>query len=78
MYYCLWCSALVVLDVVVWSRVVRCVHYVTQSNGNLHTVHTAYDPVPHNHSQHNQCRTPYAVIHGLVLLMMGIMMPETC
>jgi len=25
-----------------------------------------------------QCRTPYAVIHGLVLLMMGIMMPETC
>jgi len=30
------------------------------------------------HSQHNQCRTPYAVIHGLVLLMMGIMMPETC
>ena len=25
-----------------------------------------------------QCRTPYAVIHGLDLLMMGIMMPETC
>ena len=23
-------------------------------------------------------RTPHAVIHGLVLLMMGIMMPETC
>jgi len=36
-------------------------------------VHTAYDPAPHN-----QCRTPYAVIHGLVLLMMGIMMHETC
>jgi len=33
---------------------------------------------PHNHSLHNQCRTPYAVIHGPVLLMMGIMMPETC
>ena len=49
-----------------------------QSNSNLHTVHTAYDPAPHNHSQHNQCRTPYVVIHGLVLLMMGIMMPETC
>jgi len=48
------------------------------SNSNLHTVHTSYDPAPHNHSQHNQCRTPYAVIHGLVLLMMGIMMPETC
>jgi len=41
-------------------------------------VHTAYDPAPHNHSQHNQCRTPYTVIHGLVLLMMSIMMPETC
>ena len=45
---------------------------------NLHTEHTPNDPAPHNHSQHNQCRTPYAVIHGLVLLMMGIMMPETC
>ena len=44
----------------------------------LHTVHTAYDPAPHNHNQHNQCRTPYAVIHGLVRLMMGIMMPEKC
>jgi len=25
-----------------------------------------------------QCRTPYAVIHSLVLLKMGMMMPETC
>jgi len=41
-------------------------------------VHTAYDPAPHNHSQHKQCRTPYAVIYGLVFLMMGIMMPKTC
>jgi len=48
------------------------------SNSNLHTVHTASHPAPHNHSQHNQCRTPYAVIHGLVLLMMGIMMSLTC
>ena len=39
---------------------------------------SAYDPAPHNHSQHNQCRTPHVVIHGLVHLMMGIMMPETC
>ena len=58
---------------VVWSWVVSCVHCV-----KVHTVHTAYDPAPHNCSQHNQCRTPYAVIPGLVLLMMGIMMPETC
>ena len=38
------------------------------------TLHTA----PHNHSHHNQCRTPYAAVHTLVLLMIGIMMPETC
>ena len=44
----------------------------------LHTVHTAYDPARHNHSQQNQCRKPYAVINGLVLLMMGIILPETC
>jgi len=29
-----------------------------ESNSNLHTVHTAYDPALHNHSQHNLCRTP--------------------
>ena len=55
-----------------------CVHCVkvvftqcTQLTTQLHTTTT-------NHSQHNQCRTPHAVVHGLVLLMMGIMMPETC
>ena len=42
----------------------------TQRTTQLHTT-TA------NHSQHKQCRTPYAVVHGLVLLMMGTMMPET-
>ena len=77
MCYCIWCSALVVLAVVVWSWVVSCVHCV-KSNSNFHTVHTAYDPATHNHTQHNQCRTPYAATHGIVLLMMGIMMPETC
>jgi len=76
--YCIWCSALVVLAVIVWNRIVSCVHCVHVTFRLRHTVHTAYDPAPHNHSQHNQCRTPYAVIHGLVLLMMGIMMPETC
>ena len=35
-------------------------------------------PSPHNHSHHNQCRTPYAAVHTLVLLTMSIMMPETC
>jgi len=68
------------LAVVVWSCIVSCVHCVkvtvrltqcTQLTTQLHTT-TA------NHSQHKQCRTPYAVVHRLVLLMMGIMMPETC
>ena len=35
-------------------------------------------PAAHNQNHHYQCRTPYAVVHTLVLLMMGIMMPETC
>ena len=42
------------------------------------TVHTARVPAPHNHIHHNQCRTPYAAVHTLVLVVMGIMMPETC
>jgi hypothetical protein len=44
----------------------------------FHTVHTARVRAPHKHSQHNQCRTPYAVVHNLDLLMMGTMMPKTC
>ena len=50
----------------------------TVQNSNFHTVNTARNPAPHNHSQHNQCRTPYAVERRLVLLKTGIMMPETC
>ena len=33
---------------------------------------------PHNHNQYSRCRTPYAIVYSLVLLKMGIMMPETC
>jgi len=47
-----------------------------QSNSNFHTVHTARDPAPHNQSA-QPVQTPYAVVHGLFLLKMGIMMPET-
>ena len=69
----------VLLSVIVWSWVVTCALCEGYClNSKLHTVHTACDPAPHNHNQHNQCRTPYAVIHGLVLLMMGILMPKTC
>ena len=42
------------------------------------TVHTACIPAPHSHSHHYQCRIQYAAVHTIVLLMMGIMMPETC
>jgi hypothetical protein len=42
------------------------------------TMHTARVPAPHNHSHHYLCITPYAAVHTLVFLMMGIMMPETC
>jgi len=49
-----------------------------ESNSKCHTVYTTRVAAPHNHSQHNQCRTTYAVVHSLVLLKMGIMMSETC
>jgi len=44
-------------------------------------VHTAHDAAPQDNSQPEPIHpggTPLAVGHGLVLLMMGIMMPETC
>jgi len=81
-YYRIWCSALVVLAVVGCGCVELrrelcalcegyCSTQCTQLTTQLHRTTT-------NHSQHNQCRTPYAVVHGLALLMMGIMVPETC
>jgi len=69
----IWCTALVVMAVVVCSWDANCVHCE-----GYFTVHTACIPAPHNHSHHYQCRTPYAAVHTLFLLMMGIMMPETC
>jgi len=56
---------------------VSSVHCVT----NFHTVHTTHDAAPQDHSQPQPTdpgRTPHAVGHGLILLMMGKMMPETC
>ena len=41
----------------------------------------AHGTAPQDHSQPQPThpyRTPHAVGHGLILLMMGIMMPETC
>ena len=71
-YYCIWCFALVV-----WSCHKQCaVWTVTFTQCTLLTtqLHTTTASL----SQHNQCRTPYAVVHSLVLLTMGTMMPETC
>jgi hypothetical protein len=41
-------------------------------------LHTAYTTAPHNHNQHKQASS-HEVLTSLVLvlLMMGIMMPET-
>jgi len=47
------------------------------SNNNFNTVHTACVPAPYDHSKHNQA-SPHALLNSLVLLTMGIMMPETC
>jgi len=50
-------------------------------NSNFHTVHAAHDAAPQDHSQPRPThpgRTLHAVGHGLILLMMSIMMPETC
>ena len=58
-------------------RILRTHHKSVEFTVRL-TVHTARVPAPHNHSHHKQCRTPYAAVHTLVLLMMGIMMHETC
>ena len=87
MYCSIWCSALVVIAVVVWSWDASCVncesYCSTQDTGKYlrtvtFTVHTARVSAPHNRSQHSEFRTPYAAMHILFLLMMGIMMPETC
>jgi len=46
-----------------------------------HTVRTAHDAAPQDHSQPHSThpgRTLHAAGHGLILLMMCIMMPETC
>ena len=46
----------------------------------VYTVHTAHDAAPQDHSQPQPThpgRTPHAVGYGIILLMMGLMMPET-
>jgi hypothetical protein len=44
---------------------------------NLHSAHNWW-PSTTQPQRQNQCCTSYAVIHCIVLLTMGILMPETC
>jgi hypothetical protein len=68
----------------VWQYAAACtkVHWCRrrlQPNNNFQKVHTAYTTATHNHSQHNQASS-HEVLTSLVLVLltMGIMMPETC
>ena len=59
--------------------IVHCVEVTVEQP--FHTVHTAHDTVPEDHSQPQPThpgRTPHVLGHGLILLMRSIMMPETC
>ena len=92
----MWCCAMVVLAVVVWSWVASQTS-ISTCFGNHYAHHqeikTVYYRVWYSalvvlavivwswdagYGQHNQFRTPYAVILSLFLLKMGIIMPETC
>jgi len=66
------------ITVPIFRRTRLCTTACGVSKSKFHRVHTACDPAPHNHSQHNQCRTPHAVVYSTVLLKIDIMMPETC
>ena len=54
------------------GKIFHCVHYLLATPRTTALTSYGFPPLL------LQCRTPYAVIHGLVLLMMGMMMPETC
>ena len=82
--YCMWCAALVLLDVVgsgcgtlccrmraLW-RSSRTVTFTVLAPHNA-APHNRYEPHPTEPAQHTTCSNI-----RLVLLKMGIMMPETC
>ena len=74
-----WLSASAIDSLLDWRRASHPdQRNLTPSTKVTFPVHTACVPAPHIHSHYYQCRTPYAAVHTLVLLMMGIMMPETC
>ena len=83
--YCMWCAALVVLDVVgsgcgalrcrvraLWRLLSRTLTFTVLAP-YIGTSHNRYQPHPAEPAQHTTCSNA-----RLVLLRMGIMMPETC
>jgi len=72
--YCMQCSAWV-------CRLWSCGAVCTVWQLLFDTAHTVHNGAPQDHSQPQPThpgRTSHAVGHSLILLMMGIMMPETC
>jgi hypothetical protein len=63
---------------VVWRWVVSCVHCVKVTVRTVTFIQCTQLMTQLHTTTASTTRTPYAVTHGLVLLMMGIMMPETC
>jgi len=71
--YCMWCAALVLLDVVgSGCGALRCGCEHCEGTHNA-APHNRYQPHPGEPAQHTTCSNI-----RLVLLKMGIMMPETC
>ena len=62
------------LVAVLWCYVVGCEHCEGCSSSNLHSAHTLNAASQNRYQPHPAlpAQTPYAVIHGFVLLMMGI------
>ena len=73
MCYCMWCVALVLLDVVgSGCGVLRCRMQALLAPYNA-APHNRYQPHPAEPAQHTTCSNT-----RLGLLKIGIMMPETC
>jgi len=70
--YCMWCTALVLLDVVGSGCGVRVLWRLLFAPHKA-APHNRYQPHPAEPAQHTTCSNI-----RLVLLKMGIMMPETC
>ena len=79
--YCMWCAALVLLDVVgsgcgaLPCGCEHCEGYCNLHSARTHKAapHNRYQPHPAEPAQHTTCSNI-----RLVLLKMGVMMPETC